>query len=144
MFCFTKKNRILRSGTLVVWNLYSDFSVASHSIIKMQYLSYLVPAFPWKYMKTGFPLLKVLWYHAKSFPCASFHRLAGTVCLEVQNNAATLRTDNWILKKQVMCFPCSLFICMLRKEKKSWTWLKLTKHQGRFLPLMLSTCWWCD
>lgn len=48
---------------------------------EIRYLSYLVPVFPWRYMKTGLPSLKLFWYQAKSFPCASFHWLSGTVCL---------------------------------------------------------------
>lgn len=41
-----------------------------------------MPVFPWRYMNTGLPSVKLFWYQSTSFPCASFHSLSGTVCLK--------------------------------------------------------------
>lgn len=72
-----KKQNTRLAGWRVYYLLHQE-----PAITHMNYLSDLEPVFPWRYMKTGLPSLKLLWYHAKSFPCASFHWRSGTVCLK--------------------------------------------------------------
>lgn len=65
-----------------MWYLGCLFPQDSTNTFTIHYLQYLLPVFPWRYMNTGLPSLKLFWYQSKSFPCASFHRLSGTVCLK--------------------------------------------------------------
>lgn len=61
-----------------------------HNPFIINYLPYLLPVFPWRYMNTGLPSVKLFWYHSNSFPCASFHSLSGTVCLnQVEKHTQT-------------------------------------------------------